>query len=72
MEEDYPGSSEVMRRAFEIRDIPKESVNMMIASLTDSSRKQYDGAFKKWWRFCRINNANPFVIIIRSIIQFLT
>lgn len=72
MAEDYPGGGEVMRKAFELRDIPKESIRMMISSLSVSSRKQYECAFKKWWSFCKVKAAQTFKVTGKLIIEFLT
>ncbi|XP_071640433.1 uncharacterized protein [Temnothorax longispinosus] len=44
----------------------------MMASLTESSLKQYDSALKKWWSFCSANSVDPFTSSIRDILAGLT
>lgn len=44
----------------------------MIASLSDSSLKQYESCFKKWWFFCKTNQLQPFDCSVPKILEFLT
>lgn len=44
----------------------------MLASLSDSSLKQYDTCLKKWFTFCKRNNLDLFVTNIPDVIAFLT
>lgn len=51
---------------------PEEAVNLMIASLSDNTIKQYNASFKLWWLFCQNRNLDPFLNSTHSVIIFLT
>ena len=72
MEEDYAGCRNTLRKAFELRDVPIEAIDIMISSLTESSIKQYNSCLKKWWQYCKNNNVNPYKGTITEILKFLT
>lgn len=72
MGKNYPGCRDVVRKAFELRDVPVEATGIMLASLAESSIKQYDSCFKKWWRFCQNNDVNPYNGTIAEVLKFLT
>lgn len=44
----------------------------MLASLSDSTIKQYDVSLKLWWKFCSSNKIDPFSDSIPSVITFLS
>lgn len=44
----------------------------MLASLSDSSFKQYDCCLKKWWTYCKTNSLDLYNVSIPKIICFLT
>lgn len=44
----------------------------MISSLAPSSLKQYNCAYKKWWKFCNTHKIDLFCIEIPKILEFLT
>ncbi|XP_068994040.1 uncharacterized protein [Neodiprion pinetum] len=72
MAADYPGGRNIIRKAFEIRNVPEESFELMLASLRNSSMKQYDGALRKWWSFCSDRNVSPFDNSIENVLLLLT
>lgn len=49
-----------------------ETIKISIASLADSSLRQYDSALKKWWNFCSLTNTAFFSAEITDILKFLT
>lgn len=51
---------------------PAEAVNLMIASLSDNTIKQYNVSYKLWWQFCEIKKFDPHKNSIQSVIHFLT
>lgn len=51
---------------------PTESVDIIISSLSESSLKQYNGGLKKWWKFCGINQSDPYQISVPMLLSFLT
>ncbi|XP_049886177.1 uncharacterized protein LOC126380656 [Pectinophora gossypiella] len=44
----------------------------MMASLSESSIKQYDVCLKKWWSFCQAHSVEPYEATIPTVISFLT
>lgn len=54
------------------RDIPEASIEIMLASLADSSIKQYDVCLKKWFLFCQQNSVDMYKASVSSVIEFLT
>lgn len=61
-----------MRSALLRRSVPPASIDIMLASLSNNSWKQYAGALKKWQVFCNDNNVSFFEASIPSVILFLT
>lgn len=55
-----------------MKGTPAASIDIMISSLTDSSFKQYECCFKKWWSFCITNCSDPFNNSVPFILSFLT
>lgn len=55
-----------------MKAIPEDSIDIMISSLSESSMKQYDGALKKWWTFCKLKQAEPYSDSISLILEFLS
>lgn len=54
------------------RGIPLASVEIMLASLSDNSYKQYEGCYKKWFIYCNENKLNIYDVSIPDVIKFLT
>lgn len=71
-QETYPGCFGALQLAFIRRGVPVNSLNLMLASLSDSTIKQYSVTFKLWWVFCKQNNIDLFGTSISAIISFLT
>ena len=72
MGQDYPGSRSLVSAAFELRGVPQISMQITLSSLADSSYRQYETCFKKWWYFCLEKDICPFRASIRDILIFLT
>lgn len=53
-------------------NLPKDSIDIFISSITDSTLKQYNSIWKRWWQFCMGKNQNPFNDSIILIVEFLT
>nr|CAI5825467.1 unnamed protein product [Callosobruchus analis] len=60
-----------MRKAYSMRGISASLADIMIASITQSTLKQYEVAFRSWWKYCQNNNKNPFEVDILLILDFL-
>lgn len=71
MEKDYPGCRNALRKAFELRGVPIEAIDIMISSLMESSIKQYNSCLKKWWKYCKNDNVNSYKGTITEILKFL-
>lgn len=52
--------------------MPLASLDIICASLADNSLKQYEGAFRRWNRFCNENNVDFYGASIPNVISFLT
>ena len=72
MEQDFPGGSSLIRKAFELKNIPQQSIDILLSSIAPSTLKQYESCFKKWWKFCSKNKVNPFQNDVPIVIRFLT
>lgn len=68
----YPGSRGIIKQAFALRGIPEEALDITILSLSVSSLKQNDSAYKKWWAFCKEEHIDMFTKSIPKILSFLT
>ncbi|VEN62537.1 unnamed protein product [Callosobruchus maculatus] len=53
LEEPYPGCGDFVKLAFTRKDIPGDTIDIMTASLSKNTLKQYNSTFSKWWGFCR-------------------
>ena len=47
------------------------SINTLLASLSDSSIKQYDSSFRKWWSYSVSNDVNPYLPTVSTLLAFL-
>ncbi|OXU27171.1 hypothetical protein TSAR_005436 [Trichomalopsis sarcophagae] len=79
LEEDTPSSGtspvdcrQSIGEAFVRRGVPKEALDIMLASLAPSTIKQYEGAIKKWELFSSKNQIDFFAPDGSSLISFLT
>lgn len=61
-----------MREALSRRSLPPSSLDIMLASLSENSVKQYNVCLKKWWSFCQLKNIDVYSASIPTIIYFLT
>lgn len=68
----YPGGRNIVRKALELKKLPVGSIEIAMSSITDSSYKQYECCFKKYWKFCSDQKLNPFSCTVPDIIEFLT
>lgn len=68
----YPGCRCLVREALLRRSVPPSSTDIMLASLSVNSIKQYDVCLKRWHAFCIQNNRDVYEASIPLIIHFLT
>nr|CAH7756617.1 unnamed protein product [Callosobruchus chinensis] len=62
----------IIREALERRDTPHLSTDICLASVSDSTHKQYNVGLKSWWSFCKKENADVFSNEIILVLKFLT
>ena len=67
-----PHSSSRVGEAFRIRHIPDESADLMLASLSECTLKQYKSSLDRWFQFCDSCNIDPFNTDVSMVIKFLT
>ncbi|KAL0821475.1 hypothetical protein ABMA28_004945 [Loxostege sticticalis] len=68
----YPGGRDLIRAGFLRRDVPLAAIDIMLASLSENTMKQYDSCFKKWFTFCNDYKIDMYTPTVPNIIQFLT
>ena len=49
-----------------------ESLDLMIASLSNSTLKQYEVSLKQWWSFCQMKGTNPYEVQRDNRMEFLS
>nr|CAH7749767.1 unnamed protein product [Callosobruchus chinensis] len=60
------------RRALEKRQVPNEALDICMASVTNSTLKQYNSALKLWWEYCIDNNLEIFSVTQIDVLKFLS
>ncbi|CAD6208001.1 GSCOCG00012711001-RA-CDS, partial [Cotesia congregata] len=68
----YPGGRQIIRQALLNKKSPEESTEIIIASLEDSTLKQYESTYKLWWKFNQELHSDPFIVSPSKILTFLT
>lgn len=54
------------------RNVPQQAIEVICASLSDNTLRQYESVFKRWFVFCTSRNIDPYSSEIEYVIQFLT
>lgn len=60
-----------MRTAWLRRSVPPSAINVMLASISPSSLKQYNVYLRRWFNYCNDNNGDLYNASIPQIIYFL-
>lgn len=55
-----------------MKNLPIDSMDILLASLSSESKKQYESAWKKWWKFCNEENIDLYNGSITEVISCLT
>ncbi|XP_066600023.1 uncharacterized protein [Prorops nasuta] len=63
--------SEGIRQFFRKGDIKEDAIKVILASLADSTRKQYDSSLIKWKNFCNKTGEDPFILSTSKLFDFL-
>ncbi|KAJ8914638.1 hypothetical protein NQ315_015376 [Exocentrus adspersus] len=67
----FPGCREAVSRAYLMKKMPQVAVETIIASLSDSTLKQYNSSLSKWWLYCSNNSISKFEARGYDVIGFL-
>lgn len=54
------------------REVPEQSVEICLSSISISTLKQYSIGLKLWWQFCTSQKLDPFVFTVPNVLEFLT
>lgn len=63
--------SQSIREALILKKVPVIAINTILASLSDSTHKQYTAGLKKWKAFCLTFNRNFFSPNVEDLLHFL-
>lgn len=63
---------DAVREAFRRKEVPEQSLDIMLASLSNSSTKQYASWLKKWAIFCENKNEDICFPNVPRVIEFLS
>lgn len=72
MEKPFPGSREVVREAFVAQAVPSSALDVVLASLSSATLKQYARPLKSWWNFCHTHRITLFSPRIDQVLAFLS
>lgn len=61
-----------MREGFIRQGVPESAIEVMLASITQSTKAQYSSSLKKWWEYCKHKNCNLYNVSLDSLLDFLT
>ncbi|XP_074107217.1 uncharacterized protein LOC141532667 [Cotesia typhae] len=70
--EAYAGCRQVVSQTLLRRGTPKEAIDITIASLEDSTLKQYNGTLNLWWQWNQQASEDPFEVLISKTLKFLS
>lgn len=71
MAQHFPSCREIISQAFLRKDFPEDSLDVALASLSDSTLKQYSKPIKLWWSFCKEQHIDWFQPSISLVLSFL-
>lgn len=62
----------VIREAFLRKSLTPETINIITASLSNNTLKQYNTAYRKWWQFCQTHKVDCYTASIQTVLHFLS
>ena len=62
----------LIREVYKKKDLEDSSIDIILASLSENTLKQYNTAIKKWYLFCKENNHDVFDLNENLVLKFLT
>ncbi|XP_030745181.1 uncharacterized protein LOC115890768 isoform X2 [Sitophilus oryzae] len=69
---DFPGSREIIRQAYIRKGVPVTAIEIIEASISKGTLKQYTSCYKKFWQFCADSNRDPLVYKLETYLDFLS
>ncbi|CAD6208180.1 GSCOCG00010434001-RA-CDS, partial [Cotesia congregata] len=67
-----PGCRSIVRSGLLKRNVPEDTIDIMIASLSENSIKQYDVCLKKWFHYCQEKGIDLYEASVSEVLEFLT
>nr|CAI5841752.1 unnamed protein product [Callosobruchus analis] len=71
VEETYIGGSSCLREAFQRRGLAVSVIETLLNSISESTKKQYDVALRKWWHYRRLKHLSVYTATANSVMDFL-
>lgn len=72
MEQDFPGSREIIGQALRSRGTPAAALETTLASISNATIAQYAKPLRLWWHFCRQRGAPCFSPSVSQVLDFLS
>ncbi|XP_044005613.1 uncharacterized protein LOC122850548 [Aphidius gifuensis] len=69
--EPFTDCRDIITRSFKLKGSSDEVAKVLLASLADSTIKQYQSALKVWWSYCQERRYNPYQAEARVVLEFL-
>lgn len=71
MEEYFPGGRNLIIQALTRGRVPEQCLDICLASITESTLRQYSSGLRLWWEYCLANNIDIFSAPVEAILEFL-
>lgn len=72
MEKHFPGGRALIWEALTRGEVPESARDICMASITESTIKQYNTGLKLWWSFCQHKKWDTYMVSVPLVLQFLT
>ncbi|XP_031337283.1 uncharacterized protein LOC116166471 [Photinus pyralis] len=72
LEASFPGGRTIIVQAFTCQGLPSSSIEIMVASISKATMKQYTCGLKRWWLYCQKLNLDLYDANVNTILSFLT
>ena len=54
------------------KDVPQQALTVILSSLSESSRHQYNSSLKLWCLFCEREKVDSYNLVRNSVLRFLS
>ncbi|XP_067622074.1 uncharacterized protein [Eurosta solidaginis] len=72
LEVSNPNCRQIIREAFITKQAPEESLQYILASLSENTLKQYSKPITSWYKFCQAKQLSPFQPTVSAVLEFLS